>query len=282
MGNILGNFNYRITGDLQRPKVVFLHGLMGFLNNWGSVVRGLSDRYCCLVYDQRGHGKSMKPAFGYQPEDYANDLNQIIVELGWDKIILVGHSMGGRNALCFSKLFPEKLDKLVIVDISPDYNPNSFVYFEKMLNLVPTPFSTQDEMKLFFETRFIAEFPAKEDAKVLAKFLMANLVSLNSSSEDGNSRIDWKFSKVAILESVKLAQPDLLWNWVEHISCECLYIRGNRSKDLDKETFDRIIKSNSMIKGVEISDAGHWVHSEQPVLFLNELKKFLDYNKLQT
>lgn len=281
MGNTLTNFNYRITGDLQRPKVVFLHGLMGFLNNWGSIVRGLSDQYCCLVYDQRGHGKSMKPTTGYQPEDYANDLSQILAELGWDKITLVGHSMGGRNALCFSELFPEKLEKLVIVDISPDYNPKSFAYFEKMLNLVPTPFGSQEEVKLFFETRFVAEFPAKEDTKVLAKFLMANLAIENSSS-DRNTVIDWKFSKAAILQSVKLAHPELLWIWVQHISCECLYVRGSRSKDLDKETFDKIIKSNSMIKGVEISDAGHWVHSEQPVLFLNELKKFLDCNRLQT
>lgn len=272
--SILDQFNHRITGDPALPKMVFLHGLMGFLNNWGSITREMSKNYCCLVFDQRGHGKSFKPVQGYQPEDYAADLLQILQALGWEKVILVGHSMGGRNALCFAHQYPEKLEKLVIVDISPDLKPDSALYFEKMLNSIPTPFANQEQAKRFFNEDFGKVFSSKEDVSVLSRFLFANLEPSSGGS------FDWRFSKTAIIESAKLGRSEVLWDWFRGLNLPCLYIRGQRSKDLPKEVFEKVLQMNSTIQGVEISDAGHWVHSEQPELFLKELKKFVGYNTL--
>lgn len=269
---ILDQINYRITGDPTRPKMVFLHGLMGFLNNWGRITREMSQQYCCLVYDQRGHGKSFKPEAGYQPEDYAQDLYEIIEALGWEKIILVGHSMGGRNALCFAEKYPERLEKLVIVDISPDLKADSAIYFEKMLNFVPTPFADLEQAKSFFEHDFAKNFPSKEDILVLSRFLFANL----ESTPQG--KVDWRFSKTAIIESAKLGRSGILWDWFTSLKIPCLYIRGARSKDLPLETYEKVLEVNPRIQGVEISDAGHWVHSEQPEFFLKELKNFVGYN----
>lgn len=270
--SFLENINYRITGESHLPKIVFLHGLMGFLNNWGRITRDLSSQYCCLVYDQRGHGKSFKPETGYQPEDYAQDLLEIINELGWDKIILVGHSMGGRNALCFASLYPERIEKLVIVDISPDLKPDSALYFERMLSLVPTPFTSMELAKQFFAQEFMKGFNAKEDNQVLSRFLFANL----EVKADG--QVDWRFSKSAIIDSAKLGRKEGLWDWFKELDCSCLYVRGENSKDLSRDVYEKVLLGNRKIQGVEISDAGHWVHSEQPDLFLKELKNFIGYN----
>lgn len=272
--SILDQINYRISGDPSLPKMVFLHGLMGFLNNWGTITREMSKSHCCLVFDQRGHGKSYKPANGYQPEDYAADLLQILQALGWKKVILVGHSMGGRNALCFAHLYPEKIEKLVIVDISPDLKAESALYFEQMLNVVPTPFENLEQAKKFFTEDFAKVFSSKEDVSVLSRFLFANL----EPAADGT--IDWKFSKSAIIESAKLGRSEVLWDWFQELKVPCLYVRGQKSKDLPLETFEKVLGINSSILGVQVSDAGHWVHSEQPELFLKELKKFAVYNTL--
>lgn len=116
----LENFNYSITGQgNEAPKLVFLHGVMGFGLNWRTITKVFDPYFRCLVYDQRGHGRSFHPESGYAPEDYANDLEQILEELSWNKISLVGHSMGGRNALEFAHRFSARVEKLVIEDIGP-------------------------------------------------------------------------------------------------------------------------------------------------------------------
>tara|TARA_B110001454_G_scaffold106457_1_gene100245 strand:+ start:89092 stop:89931 length:840 start_codon:yes stop_codon:yes gene_type:complete len=268
--SILDNFNYRITGDDHLPKVVFLHGLMGFLNNWGSVTRRLSSKYQCLVYDQRGHGKSMKPLSGYHPKDFADDLFQILEALGWNSINLVGHSMGGRNALYFSYLHPHILKSLVIEDIGPEGDPDSYLYYENMLGVIPTPFSSKTEIKNYFEHRFATDFKTKENPKTIIPFLIANM------EEKSDGKFDWKFSKQGIIDSVKQGRSEDSWPLIDHISVPTLYLRGENSQDLKKPVFEQVLLQNKLITGVEISDAGHWIHSDQPEVFTKELESFLD------
>ncbi|MBN8538102.1 MAG: alpha/beta hydrolase [Deltaproteobacteria bacterium] len=270
--SFLQNINYRLTGKEDSPKIVFLHGLMGFLNNWGRITKDLNSKYHCLVFDQRGHGKSFKPDSGYQPENYASDLLQILDELGWEKIILVGHSMGGRNALCFANRHPERIEKLVIVDISPESHKAVGRYFQTMLDAIPTPFRSLENAKSFFQQDFSQLIKINEDLKMLVPFLMANL----EIKPEGV--VDWKFSKKAILESAQFAPTEGIWSWFSQLTMPCLFVRGAKSKDLSQDIFKKVIESNKNIIGVEVSDAGHWVHSEQPELFLNELKNFIGYN----
>ncbi len=158
----LKQFHYKLTGPEQGRPWVFLHGLMGYLNNWGSVIRAIDSTEKCLVYDQRGHGQSYKPEHGYASADYAYDLKQIIDELGFQRIILVGHSMGGRNALYFANAYPERVEKLIIEDIGPESDPNNYLYYEKMLKSIPVPFPSREQAKDFFEHKFAQVFKVKE------------------------------------------------------------------------------------------------------------------------
>lgn len=140
--DFLKQFHYQLYGNSASPKLVFLHGLMGFGANWRKIVSSLEDQYQILTLDQRGHGRSMKPETGYAPENYADDLLKILDELGWEKIHLVGHSMGGRNALNFAARFPHRVISLVLEDISPVGNPNDVERYENLLAKVPTPNET--------------------------------------------------------------------------------------------------------------------------------------------
>ena len=107
-------FHHQISGNPSGNKLVFLHGLMGSMTNWRRITPAFENDYQILTYDQRGHGRSFHPQHGYKPTDFAGDLKAILDELGWYNIHLVGHSMGGRNALEFAYLFPRRADKLVI------------------------------------------------------------------------------------------------------------------------------------------------------------------------
>ncbi len=268
----LEQFHYKLTGPEQGRTWVFLHGLMGYSNNWASVIRAIDSTERCLVYDQRGHGQSFKPRQGYSSEDYANDLKNIIDELGFKKIILVGHSMGGRNALCFASAYPERVDKLIIEDIGPEGDPNNYLYYENMLGSIPTPFAGRKQAQEFFERQFSQVFRVKEDPKVLAGFLIANL------KENEVGLLDWRFSSKAMIESVRQGRSKDSWELVKKLNVPTLWIRGENSTELSSETFQRILSTNPIIQGVIIPKAGHWVHSENKEGFVAAMKSFTGFD----
>lgn len=268
----LSQFNYKLTGPTVETPWVFLHGLFGYLNNWGSIIRALDKSIQCLVYDQRGHGQSFKPKTGYKTEDYAFDLKQIIDELNFKKIILVGHSMGGRNALLFANQFPERVEQLIIEDIGPESDPNNYLYYERLLNSIPTPFASRHQAQQFFEERFHQVFKAKEDPKVLSAFLMVSL------REDESGLYDWRFSPSAMIESVRMGRAEDSWNLVKNLQVPTLWIRGEKSAELSRENFEKILSLNPLIQGVTIAGAGHWVHSENKEEFLKVIKHFTGFD----
>ncbi len=262
-------FHYQLTGPEVGRRWVFVHGLMGYSNNWRKIASGLEATERVFVYDQRGHGRSMKPVTGYAPEDYSDDLYKITEDLGWDRFILVGHSMGGRNVVNFAHRYPEKLTHLVVEDIGLEAAENAVDYYKNLLGVVPTPFVSRQSAKEFFQTEFLTKARTRDRAEVLAQFLYANL------EEKPDGTVDWRFSKSGILETVILGRSEDRWNEVRSLSMPTLWVRGENSQELSRENFAKILSSNKMIKGVEVPNAGHWVHSDQPGLFLQVLQDFV-------
>jgi esterase len=268
----LENFHHQITGPESGPKLIFLHGVMGFGANWRTIAKAFENEYQVLAYDQRGHGRSMKPERGYSPEDYSSDLKRIIDELGWDKINLVGHSMGGRNSLVFAALYPTRVNKLVIGDIGPSMNEAGSAFILKLLNTIPGPFPTKRDAKAYFDNDFPRIFHYVRQRIGLAAYLYANII------EDSEKRGVWRFSEAGIRESIDEGRAKERWAEIRGLSMPTLLVRGEWSDDLPRETYDRILQENPRIQGVEIKAAGHWVHSDQPAAFIEALRGFFAQN----
>ena len=266
----LDNFNYSITGSPERaPKLVFLHGVMGFGLNWRTVSKAFDSQFQCLVYDQRGHGRSFHPENGYAPSDYAQDLKLILDELKWEMVNLVGHSMGGRNALEIAHRFPSRVEKLVIEDIGPVMRETAAESLITLLNSVPVPFESKRLAKEFFETKFLEIFKARPDREGIAQFFYANIV------EDKQGRAVWRFSEKGVRESILGGRTQDRWSEIESLKMPTLLVRGELSRDLPRDLFDEVLQRNPTIQGVEIKGAGHWVHSDQPEAFIAALRVFL-------
>ena len=276
----LSQFNYQLVGPEAGRRWVFLHGLMGYGSNWRKITSGLEKTERVLTYDQRGHGRSMKPLSGYAAEDYADDLFLISQELGWDKFILVGHSMGGRSALMFAHKFPEKLEKLVLEDIGPESDQEAPQYYRELMGLVPTPFASKLAAKEFFMNEFpqrlrkFANSSGKrarqiENIDTLGQYLYSNVI------EREDQKVDWRFSPEAIHQSVLLGRAKDHWSELRSLPVETLVIRGANSTELSHEVFQKMCLSNPRVQGVEIPNAGHWVHADQPQLFLRALQEFI-------
>jgi len=266
--SFLSQFNYQLYGPENGRKWVFVHGLMGFGANWRKIISGLEQTERCLSFDQRGHGKSFH-ASSYTPEDYADDIFKITEELGWDQFVLVGHSMGGRNVMNFAARYPQKVSHLVIEDIGPEGNPHAHEYYEYLLGLVPTPFVNRTQAKEFFNNEFVKVAKTRENVQVLAQYFYANIID----KPDGTA--DWRFSRQGIIDSVKYGRDKDRWEELASIQTPTLLVRGQNSAELKAEVYEKMMKSNPLIRGVEIPNAGHWVHSDQPQAFLEAIRTFV-------
>lgn len=258
----------------MQERIVFVHGLMAFSANWRKIASRLESEYQCLIYDQRGHGRSFKPDTGYTPEILAEDLDKMTTELGWNRFHLVGHSMGARVAMVFAQHYPDKLISLTLEDMGPDVQAESYRYYEEMLNIVPTPFHSKDEMKAFFSEQFLKLFHPKEQPEVLLTFLQANI------EEKSSGLYDWRFSKNAIIEIVREGHLKDRWMELSSVRIPTLLIRGEKSHILSAEVFEEMQQVNPLIQAVEIKGAGHWVHFEKYEEFTQILHKFLQSQAL--
>ncbi|MCG2622526.1 alpha/beta hydrolase [Arthrobacter sp. I2-34] len=112
---------FRDSGE-GRP-LLFLHGTSASLGVWDGVIGHLDGGYRAVALDQRGHGRSSKPAHGYSQQDFARDILGLVSSLGLKDVVLVGHSLGARNAVVAADAAPELFAGVVAVDYLPFVEP---------------------------------------------------------------------------------------------------------------------------------------------------------------
>jgi pimeloyl-ACP methyl ester carboxylesterase len=101
----------------QGPDLVMVHGITGNLAIWHlEIVPALMSQFRITTYDLRGHGYSSVPPTGYTTADHATDLKKLLDHLGISQAFVMGHSFGADVALHFTILFPEYVDRLVLVE----------------------------------------------------------------------------------------------------------------------------------------------------------------------
>ena len=137
-----------------------------------------------------------------------------------------------------------------------------------MLGLIPTPFSTKESAKRFFSEIWPQISSEYENRLVLGQYLYSNL------SEDSQGRMDWRFSKRGIIASVAEGHLKEGWNILRGLTMPTLLIRGQNSKELPQDVFEKMLASNPRIQGVVIPNAGHWVHADQSQEFLRNILEF--------
>ncbi|MFM7233723.1 MAG: alpha/beta fold hydrolase, partial [Flavobacteriales bacterium] len=105
---------HRMLGE--GPPLLILHGLFGSSDNWQTHARVLSNTHSVYLVDQRNHGHSPHDT----ELDYtimANDLFELIADLGLRDVRLIGHSMGGKTILRFAQIYGFLIEKMVVADM---------------------------------------------------------------------------------------------------------------------------------------------------------------------
>src|SRR2546422_106874 len=134
-------FHYTEWGDPTAPAVVLLHGITGHARTWDDEARALAARSRVLALDQRGHGDSdPAPDGDYTVTTMAADLAAFADALRLRHFSVVGLSMGGRVAIAFAGSQPERVERLIVVDIGPDIAPGGRLRVGAMMAQTPERF----------------------------------------------------------------------------------------------------------------------------------------------
>jgi pimeloyl-ACP methyl ester carboxylesterase len=145
------SMHYVIGG--QRDPVVLLHGWPQTWYEWRHVMPALAKNYTVIVPDLRGLGDSSKPTTGYDGNTTAEDIYQLVSQLGFNKIFLVAHDIGSQTAYSYAATHPNNVSKLVIMDyifagfLPPEFGQNGpwWFAFHQVLNLPETLYKVKSE-----------------------------------------------------------------------------------------------------------------------------------------
>lgn len=107
---------YREWGQGGKHRLLLLHGLADHSGVWASLAESLATDYHIIAPDLRGHGESSKPEKGYDTEEMIADVRSLCKHLGWTQFSLLGHSWGGKLACIWATVFPEQIERLILVD----------------------------------------------------------------------------------------------------------------------------------------------------------------------
>ena len=130
------NLRYVDWGADGKTAMICLHGHTSQSGIFREFAETMSDYYHVYTFDQRGHGGSEWAEDGYDRERFVEDLGEIINELGLDKVVLVGHSMGGWNSVLYTPKNQSVVEKIILVDIGMEPSEQSVLMRGKR---PPTP-----------------------------------------------------------------------------------------------------------------------------------------------
>lgn len=108
--------HYLEWGARGSPDLLLVHGWTGLAETWTTVAEALQDRYHIVAPDLRGHGRTDKPATGYELHDFARDIAQLVERAGLQRPAYVGHSWGGNIGTLLASDYPEAISAAFLED----------------------------------------------------------------------------------------------------------------------------------------------------------------------
>ena len=261
------SLHYLDWGNVVKPVALLVHGLRGHAHSWDDVSAALCEDFHVLALDQRGRGDSDWAKDGdYNTNAYVADLASFCEALGLDRFILVGHSMGGRNSMAFGGKYPEKLEKLVIVDVGPALDSRGSSRISEEIRNVPEEFDSFEDVFNYqnAQNRFASE-------EVMRRRVFY------STRELPNGKIGWKYD-ILIREQRRnntVPPSEDLWPSLTNITCPTLIVRGVHTDILASDVAERMLETLPDSRMVEIEQAGHMVFEDNPSDFIAAIKEFL-------
>jgi len=244
-------------GPESGQPLVIAHGLFGSARNWGAISRRLSESRPVIAVDMRNHATS--PWFDSQSyADMAADLSGVIQAAG-GRADLLGHSMGGKAAMVLALTRPEVIDHLIVADIAPVAYGHTLSHLIKAMRAV--------DLSAVTTRRDADEQLRQHVADDATRAFLLQSLDLKSSPPRWRLNLD-------VLD----AEMDRITGFPEiggRFDGPTLFVTGQNSDYVRPEHRPRILELFPNAQFVEIPDAGHWLHAQQPRAFISAVQGFL-------
>jgi 2-(acetamidomethylene)succinate hydrolase len=219
------------------PTLIFLHPSSGYGRMWQAATAHLPADYNVFALDQRGHGDSSRPDGEYSAEELAHDLKLFTDKLGLQRVILAGHSLGGRVALCFAAAHPDLTAGLIMVG-----GPHLSNFYQ-----------TRDAVKTVYTTAYktmVSEtrFASREAALAYISTFRPNdtqaawhhRVEYNMThAQDGSATV--KYDPVRVAEGLTHQLVDLKYA-AAAVRCPTAFIRATASSEMTPDAAQDVAK----------------------------------------
>lgn len=239
---------------------IILHGFLGMSDNWKTLGNQFAgDGYQVHLVDQRNHGRS------FHSDDFsyalmAEDLKNYCEHHSLSEIILLGHSMGGKVAMLFAVTYPDMVSKLLVADIGPRAYPSHHQDILKALSLL-------DFSKI--KKRSEADALLSDYIKDLGtrQFLLKNLYWKHKGE------LGLRVNLPVLTKNIEAIGEALPEGTI--FEKATLFLKGSKSEYIIISDEFLIIKHFPNAKIMNVSNAGHWLHSENPKEFYQFVTNFL-------
>ncbi len=231
--------------------LVFLHYFGGSSRSWKEVIKRLAEDFICVAPDLRGFGESNTQGENFALEDYADDVADLIEHLKIERFVLVGHSMGGKIALCFAARQPENLESLILVATSP-----------------PTPEPIADDER----AHLLESHGNRRAAEETVRKVVANPLpeKIFETAVEDNLRSSEKAWKAWLEDGSRVDISDSM----SKIVVSALVVTGTKDTAIGKKVLEREVEPRlKKSRLVSIPDAGHLLPLEVPVEIASLIRK---------
>lgn len=254
----------------EGTPLIILHGLYGSSDNWVTIALELSKDFRVILPDLRNHGRSdHHPTHDYM--SMAKDIADLAKDLNIERFFLAGHSMGGKCALQFSRIWPEMILGLTIIDISPfkqkDNNNGAYLMHKNILNqlckLNTHTLKSRDEADLILSSKI-------KSSKIRA-FLLKNL------SRDKQRNLVLKLNAQILLDNLDNILDGLTREKSANPSYgfPLIFIRALDSGYIPEDDIELIEQHYPAANIINIKDSSHWIHAEKPDIIIEILREQL-------
>ena len=266
------SFQYREWGDARtKHALLLLHDFGETSAVWEDTSVELAREYRVIAIDQRGHGGSDRASdHNYSRASQVEDLEAFVERTGLRTVTLIGHGMGGANALCYAAEHADIVTALVVIEAAPEVLRTGVETIRRVL-AAAEEFATIDDAVEVFQ-----RFYPLATTEQLTRRVRASV----AVTDDGG--FAWDFDPIFRDPTARPPEPDPgqrrmvnLWDCVERVQCPVMIVRGSETDMLTPEAIQRLHRRIPGSRVSLIEEAGHAVPTDQPAILGQHIREFL-------
>jgi esterase len=265
---------YRAFGARGATPIVIMHGANYFDSyDWIGVAGALASDREVVAFDRRGWGESTwSPSKDYSLDAHVSDALAVVVHMGWDKVIFMGHSASGDVAVSAAANFPDKAGGLIVVDSSPEGGPpggGGGGAPRVTIGNPPTMYQSIETMMAGFAKLDSPPRVGMDRERALNALIRLEAgYMLKRDPDNGNKRPQGEAS------ALPRREPRTVWQDLATVKCPTMLVHALRSGRLDAKTLGRLDAEYKNIAVANV-DCRHDIPNEQPEALLAHVRKFL-------